>query len=68
MIISIRVPDEAVKQIGVVLHDNFSCKYNGDCIPCENILGCECLVALRDACYNNSDTSNYVCEVTFNEE
>ena len=68
MIINIRVPDEAVKQMGVVMHDYFSCKHIGRCEMCENFLGCECLVALRDACYNNSDTSNYVCEVTFNEE
>lgn len=68
MIINIRLPDEAVKQMGVVMHDYFLCRHIGVCERCENVLGCECLVALRDACYGNSDNSNYVCEVTFNEE
>lgn len=68
MIINMRVPDVAVEEIGNVLHGYFCCKYDDSCETCTNIIGCECLVALRDACYGNNDTSNYVCEVAFNEE
>ena len=68
MIINIRVPDVAVKEIAYVLRERLRCKFPDDCEMCKSIIGCECLCALRDACYNNSDTSNYVCEVTFNEE
>ena len=68
MIINMRVPDEAVKEIADVLCDRLKCKFPDDCEMCQCIIGCECLSALCDACYSNSDASNYVCEVTFNEE
>lgn len=70
MIINMRVPDEAVKEMGVLLRDYFYCKCIGDCEICDDVLGCECLVALREACCDSDNIgfSNYVCEVTFNEE
>lgn len=68
MIINIKVPDEAVDQIGVILGGYFSCTVTFDCELCENSLGCECLKTIADACFNKCDTINYLCEVTFNEE
>ena len=68
MIINIRVPDEAVKQMGIILLNNFICVFPDDCENCKNIIGCECLKTLQGCCINNNDISNYVCEVAFNEE
>jgi len=56
--------------MGVLLRDYFYCNCIGDCEICEEVLGCECLVALREACCDsdNSGFSNYICEVGFSEE
>jgi len=68
MVINIRVPDEAVRQISLVLRYHLKCSYPFDCQICNEIVGCECLKALADACSEINDVSNYVCEVSFNEE
>lgn len=68
MIINMRVPNEAVKQIGFLLRKRFKCSFPGDCEICENIIGCECLKTLGDACCDNEDNYDYICEVTINEE
>lgn len=68
MIINIRVPDEAVQQIGVVLGGYFSCRVEFTCETCENYLGCKCLETIADACFDNVNISDYLCEVTIDEE
>lgn len=68
MIINMKVPDEAVKELGILMRDNLHCNCIGDCETCKEIIGCECLSALREACYGGVDVCNSVCEVNFSEE